>query len=74
MNPEESYQASRTSGAKWLMPIHWGAFRLADYPWDDPALAASGENADDLDTPKIGETVDITNLMEWTQRWWQNVK
>jgi len=77
MNPEESYQASRTLGAKWLIPIHWGAFRLADHPWDDPAermLEASGENADHLVTPKIGETVDITNLTEWTQRWWQEVE
>lgn len=77
MNPEESYEAARTLGAKWLMPIHWGAFRLAEHPWDDPAermLAAAGENADHLVTPKIGETVDIQNLTEWTKRWWQDIK
>lgn len=77
MNPEESYGASQTLGARWLIPIHWGAFRLAAHPWDDPAermLAASGKNADHLVTPKIGETVDIQNLTEWTKRWWQDVK
>jgi len=36
MMPEETAQAGVDVKAKVIMPIHWGAFKLAMHPWVDP--------------------------------------
>lgn len=36
MFPEESVQACRILQAGLAVPVHWGAYRLSDHPWDDP--------------------------------------
>ncbi|HVN72683.1 MAG TPA: hypothetical protein VMU10_11735 [Desulfomonilia bacterium] len=37
INPHETVQAFRELGAKKLMVVHWGTFRLGD----DPVLSAT---------------------------------
>jgi N-acyl-phosphatidylethanolamine-hydrolysing phospholipase D len=32
LNPAECVTAFEQLGARWLMPIHWGSFRLGDEP------------------------------------------
>ncbi len=36
LNPEEAVQAYLDTGAKYIVPIHWGTFKLADEPLDEP--------------------------------------
>jgi len=37
LNPEQAGQAFETLGARWLLPMHWGAFQLTDEPLAEPA-------------------------------------
>lgn len=36
MFPEESVEACQILQARLAVPVHWGAYRLSDHPWDDP--------------------------------------
>ncbi len=36
MSPEEAVKAGEELKARWVMPIHWGAYRLGDEELDDP--------------------------------------
>ncbi|MCM1511949.1 MAG: MBL fold metallo-hydrolase [Oxalobacter formigenes] len=36
INPEEAIAAMRQLGAKNLVPMHWGTFKLSDEPLDEP--------------------------------------
>jgi L-ascorbate metabolism protein UlaG (beta-lactamase superfamily) len=35
-NPEEVWEMFQQSGARYLIPIHWGTFRLSKEPMDEP--------------------------------------
>ncbi|HEV3112999.1 MAG TPA: MBL fold metallo-hydrolase [Candidatus Binataceae bacterium] len=35
-NPEQVWEMFRESGARYLVPIHWGTFRLSKEPMDEP--------------------------------------
>ncbi len=37
MMPEETVLAAKALGAKMLMPVHWGKFKLSLHPWIEPA-------------------------------------
>lgn len=76
MFPEEAIQAALSLGAKKVMPIHWGAFQLAEHPWDDPAerfTKAGEENGMMVVTPLICETMKLENATEYQQRWWKAI-
>lgn len=77
MNPEESYRAAQIFKTKIVMPIHWGAFKLANHPWDDPAerfiQAAEGKDIEVV-TPMLGETMDIKNYLKFMNRWWKDIE
>ena len=72
MTPEETIQASIDVQSKLMMPIHWGAFKLALHSWDDPIIRATNK-AKELNTkitvPKIGESI-ILNKEFPTEKWW----
>lgn len=34
--PEQAWQIAEEIGAKWVIPMHWGAFRLGQEPVDEP--------------------------------------
>lgn len=77
MNPEEAYQAAKILEADVIMPIHWGAFKLANHPWDDPVerfLIAAKEEENKVVTPKIGQTMNVNNASQYTERWWRTIK
>jgi L-ascorbate metabolism protein UlaG (beta-lactamase superfamily) len=48
-NPEQVWQMFTETGAKYLIPIHWGTFRLSKEPIGDPLrrlIAAAGPDSD----------------------------
>ncbi len=61
MNPAESYQAFLDLQAKWMVPCHWGTFRLTDEPIDEPprelrrVVAAAKGDIDKIKVLAIGE-------------------
>lgn len=76
MIPEESVQAGMILHAKTLLPMHWGAFSLAEHPWNDSierfVLQAKQKHCHYI-TPMIGETVDLTTSVT-TTHWWKEIK
>lgn len=74
MNPEQTIKASEDVKAKWLIPIHWGAFSLANHPWYEPGEIATilSENSKvKVATPKIGITVDYKEIEKHQEKWWE---
>ncbi|HEX5026092.1 MAG TPA: MBL fold metallo-hydrolase [Agriterribacter sp.] len=72
MMPEQTVQASVDLSAKWLMPVHWAKFTLANHPWNEPVERAAKKAAElnvKLTTPMIGEPVVINGNYP-VHRWW----
>lgn len=73
MMPEETPQAAVDLGARWLLPVHWGKFTLANHPWNEPiqrvttAAAALGVS---ITTPMIGEPVILDHRYP-DSHWWE---
>lgn len=56
-NPEEVWAMFKQTGARYLIPLHWGTFRLSKEPMDEPLrrlLAAAGSDAGEVVIRKIG--------------------
>ncbi len=73
MMPEETVQATVDLKAKRLLPVHWGKFRLAMHPWNEPVKMILNKAAElniRVLTPKIGEPVIIAGDFKNTQ-WWE---
>jgi L-ascorbate metabolism protein UlaG (beta-lactamase superfamily) len=45
MDPEQAVQAFEELGARVLVPMHWGTFKLADEPLDEPPVRLEAERA-----------------------------
>ncbi|MGI9547447.1 MAG: MBL fold metallo-hydrolase [Flavobacteriaceae bacterium] len=77
MFPEETALAGVDLKAKKIMPIHWGAFKLALHSWTDPVERVT-KKANELNlpliTPKIGEAFLLNETVVNTQLWWKNKK
>ncbi|MGB5364519.1 MAG: MBL fold metallo-hydrolase, partial [Aureibaculum sp.] len=77
MFPEETAQAGIDIKAAQIMPIHWGAFKLAMHPWKDPVQRVV-EKAKELNIPviipKIGQPFLIKDSASANSNWWQEVK
>lgn len=76
MMPEQAFKAAEDLQAKWVMPIHWGAFALSDHNWYDPPklFVEQAENSSvGIATPFIGETVLYGNIADFQQRWWEEI-
>ena len=43
MGPEEAVQAAKLLGARRLVAMHWGTFRLTDEPLAEPPVRARAE-------------------------------
>lgn len=75
MTPEQAVQAHLDVGARWFMPIHWGAFSLSSHAWNEPAERADStarSRGVAMLTPRVGETLSISETTA-TSRWWRNV-
>ena len=65
MNPEQALSAFRALGAKRMMAMHWGTFKLTDEPLDEPPLrleaarAQLGIPAEQVRVPAVGETLEL---------------
>jgi L-ascorbate metabolism protein UlaG (beta-lactamase superfamily) len=56
-NPEQVWRMFRETGAHYLIPIHWGTFRLSKEPVGDPMrrlIAAAGDDAGRIALRQIG--------------------
>lgn len=74
MVPEESVQVGVDVKANYMMPIHWGAFLLANHDWRDPAerfIKKANELNVNYVTPKIGQSVLINSNEYPTTKWWE---
>lgn len=66
-NPEEAVQAVADVGARAMVPMHWGAFRLSREPVLEPiertraAWAAAGRDPTDLWDLAVGESRPLEN-------------
>jgi len=79
MTPEQSFDAAKTLGTKTALPIHWGAFVLANHPWDDSVsrfVNRSEKQGGDIKviTPLIGETVPLSKITDYQKRWYENIE
>lgn len=74
MFPEETAQVGIDLDAKLVMPIHWGAFKLALHDWTDPVervVKKAKQLNVDLVTPQIGEPIFLGHS-DSTDQWWEN--
>ncbi len=74
MMPEQSARAVRDAGAKWAIPVHWGAFSLCNHAWDDSVIRITAEAKEkeiQIATPRIGQLVDYDRISEYQERWWE---
>ena len=77
MFPEETAQAGLDVGAKIIMPIHWGAFKLALHSWTDPVervTTKAKELGIPVLIPKIGEIVKNPYSNYQNSDWWLRSK
>lgn len=75
MLPEQTVKAAQDIQTKLMMPIHWGAFRLAFHDWDNPvkrATLAAKKEGMPLITPKIGETIILNDQPVRSENWWED--
>ncbi len=66
-NPEQVWEMFRETGARYLIPLHWGTFRLSKEPMDEPMrrmLAAAGPEADHVVLRRIGVAWKLPEALE----------
>ncbi len=62
MNPEEAFEAAKQLGAKKMIPMHYGTFKLTDEPLDEPLewiKKIDKENPDKVKILKVGEVLSF---------------
>lgn len=74
MMPEEMVEAAIDLGARAVLPVHWGKFRLGMHPWNEPikrvlAKLEDTGNKVQLATPRIGEPLYINGNYR-VSPWW----
>ncbi len=77
MIPEQSVQAVVDCNAKLVLPIHWGAFKLAFHPWSEPInrfLAKAPEFHLDVLTPLIGQSFVVGQPPYPQAHWWKEIE
>ena len=58
-NPEQVWTMFQQTGARYLVPIHWGTFKLSKEPMDEPLarlIRAAGDQSDRIVLRQIGGT------------------
>ena len=73
MFPQETVQAGIDLSSKKIVPIHWGAFKLALHAWNEPAIIASREAREKnipIEIPKIGQSFKIDSIPKNQEKWY----
>lgn len=74
MFPEEVVKAAADTGAKWLIPVHWGTFCICNHAWDDSIIRVTEKSAEEgvnIATPRIGQTVNYDLIDSFHEFWWE---
>jgi L-ascorbate metabolism protein UlaG (beta-lactamase superfamily) len=69
-NPEQVWAMFQQTGARYLVPIHWGTFRLSKEPMEEPLqrlIAAAGDQNDRIVLRQIGGTWTLPESAEARQ-------
>ena len=75
MFPEDAKQAAKILHARYFVPVHYGAYCLSVHPWDDPLVRLTAHHSEiPVITPLIGTTVDIRNIEDYQDHWWEKVQ
>lgn len=75
MMPEQTAQAGLDVRANKIMPIHWGAFKLAMHPWTEPVQRVSKKAKElgvPVTTPRIGEIFYLDSTAISNEEWWKD--
>lgn len=75
MHPQQTLQAHRDLGGRWLLPIHNGTFDLTMHAWYEPferILELATEHGVRVSTPMMGERIDL-QAPHAGRRWWREV-
>lgn len=74
MFPHQTAQAGVDLNSKVIFPIHWGTFKLAMHPWNEPAIEvlkeAKKKNLKVL-IPRIGESIYLDSIPSENTVWWE---
>lgn len=73
MLPEQSAQAAEDVKAKFVVPIHWGKFKLSTHTWIEPVerfLKASENKPFQTLTPRPNEIISLSENHE-KDFWWR---
>ena len=73
MFPDQTVQAGIDVRAKKVIPIHWGAFKLAMHDWNEPAkmvMKYGKERGLSVQIPIIGEKIEKIEYTNTTS-WWE---
>lgn len=74
MFPEDALKAAKILHARYLVPIHYGAYCLSVHPWDDPLVRLNAQEKDiPVITPIMGATVDFKNIENYQEHWWEKM-
>ena len=74
MFPKQTIQAGIDLEATKIVPIHWGAFKLAMHSWNEPAIEVFKEAKKRnvrIEIPKIGEAIALHSNNLETNTWWE---
>ena len=75
MFPEETAQAAVDLKTKRMMPIHWGAFKLAMHEWTDPVervIKKAKELKMEIVVPQIGSQINMKKPIVDEIQWWKD--
>ena len=75
--PEETLKAAKALQTKRLMPVHSSKFALAMHPWYEPLTEITRLNSGyhvPLVTPMIGESVNLQEIGQAFQEWWETLR
>jgi L-ascorbate metabolism protein UlaG (beta-lactamase superfamily) len=76
LGPENALKAIALLDPATFLPVHWGTFRLAMHPWDQPAEVLFEQSSTlraRLVMPRLGEPFEPAQASGTVDPWWRNV-
>ncbi len=73
MLPHQSVQAAVDVNSEWVVPVHWGKFKLSLHEWTEPVemfLEGSIKHHFKTITPKPNEVISISDNLQ-SNYWWK---